>query len=107
MYHAHIYFDLSQQSLAEQIHQQIRLSRADTTAIFPLVKKKVGPHVKPMFEVQFNDNQFGFIEWLEQHRAGLSVLIHPVTGNHLADHTRDAIWLGERLSVRTEIFGQH
>lgn len=104
MYHAHIYFDLSQQPLAEQIHQQIRLSRADTTAIFPLVKKKVGPHVKPMFEVHFTDNRHGFIEWLEQHRGGLSVLIHPITGNDLVDHTSEAIWLGERLSVRTEIF---
>ncbi|MCW8328688.1 4,5-dioxygenase [Photobacterium sp. SDRW27] len=104
MYHAHIYFDLTQQPIAEQIYQQIKLSRIDVTSIFPLVNRRVGPHDKPMFEVHFNDNQYGFIEWLDQHRAGLSVLIHPVTSNALADHTSGAYWLGEELAVHTEIF---
>lgn len=104
MYHAHIYFELGQQSVAEKVHQAIQSSRDDITAIFPLVTRKVGPHDKPMFEVHFNNNQHGFIEWLAQHRAGLSVLIHPVTGNDLADHTSNATWLGKALHLHTEMF---
>lgn len=106
MYHAHVYFELSQQSVAEKVHQQIATERKDITAIFPLVTRKVGPHDKPMFEVHFNNKRNGFIDWLEQHRAGLSVLIHPVTGHDLADHTSNAEWLGEPLVLHTKMFGR-
>lgn len=104
MYHAHIYFELEQQALASRIHELIRTSRSDITAIFPLVNRLVGPHTKPMFEVHFNDNRHGFIEWLDAHREGLSVLIHPVTPDELADHTLHAKWLGDVLPIKEEIF---
>lgn len=105
MYHAHVYFDLSQQILAEQVRQKIIGERADDIlAIFPLVPRRVGPHDKPMFEMHFSDNRTGFIEWLDQNRAGLSVLIHPVSANELADHTVNASWLGQQLPIHTGIF---
>lgn len=104
MYHAHIYFDQPEQTIAEAIHRQIRQERTDITAIFPLVPRKVGPHDKPMFEVHFHNNDFGFIEWLEAHRSGLSVLIHPVSDEELADHTVRAQWLGKQLPIHTHIF---
>ena len=34
------------------------------------------------------------IPWLDAHRDGLTVLVHPSTGNALADHTTHASWLG-------------
>ncbi|KDM91723.1 DOPA 4,5-dioxygenase family protein [Photobacterium galatheae] len=105
MFHAHVYFDLSQQALAEQVRQKIMVERTDDIlAIFPLVPRRVGPHDKPMFEMHFADNRTGFVDWLDQNRAGLSVLIHPVSANELADHTVHASWLGQQLPVHTEIF---
>ncbi len=104
MYHAHVYFELSQESLATHLHHEITANRDDILRIFPLVMHKVGPHDKPMFEIHFNDNQQGFVNWLDQHRKGLSVLIHPNTGNDLQDHTDNAVWLGEELPVRVDIF---
>ncbi|QUJ69224.1 4,5-dioxygenase (plasmid) [Photobacterium sp. GJ3] len=105
MFHAHVYFELSQQTLAEQVRQQIIAERPDDIlAIFSLVPRRVGPHDMPMFELHFADNRTGLIEWLDQHRAGLSVLIHPVSANELADHTVNALWLGKQLPVHTDIF---
>ncbi|UXI03849.1 DOPA 4,5-dioxygenase family protein [Photobacterium sp. TY1-4] len=106
MFHAHVYFDLPEQTTAEAVHQRIRQERSDITAIFPLVHRKVGPHDKPMFEVHFLNNDLGFIEWLDQHRKGLTVLIHPVSDEELADHTSRAQWLGNPLPIHTHIFDQ-
>jgi aromatic ring-cleaving dioxygenase len=104
MYHAHVYFDLSQESLATRLHHAITTDRDDILRIYPLVTRKVGPHDKPMFEVHFNDNRQGFINWLDQHREGLSVLIHPNTSNELQDHTDSAVWLGEELPIHVDTF---
>ena len=37
-------------------------------------------------------------------RGGLDVLLHPETGDDLADHTAHAVWLGEKLPLRLEPF---
>jgi aromatic ring-cleaving dioxygenase len=34
------------------------------------------------------------IPWLSLNRAGLTVFIHPQTGDELADHTEHALWMG-------------
>ena len=34
------------------------------------------------------------IPWLALNRDGLTVFIHPQTGDDLADHTEHAIWMG-------------
>jgi aromatic ring-cleaving dioxygenase len=34
--------------------------------------------------------------------AELDVLIHPETGDDVADHTVNALWLGERLALNIE-----
>lgn len=102
MYHAHIYFDLPKLALAKQVHQLIASNRSDIRKIFPLVTRRVGPHDKPMFEVHFNDDQNGFINWLDQNRQGLSVLIHPVTGDELSDHTTGTQWLGQALPIHIQ-----
>jgi DOPA 4,5-dioxygenase len=36
-------------------------------------------------------------------REELNVLVHPLTGDSLADHTRFALWLGSPLPLRTEV----
>ena len=39
-------------------------------------------------------------------RDGLDILLHPETGDDLADHTRHAAWLGETLPLRVEAFAR-
>lgn len=53
MFHAHVYFDPDQAIVAERFRQQIARERRDVIALFGLVPRRVGPHVKPMFEVHF------------------------------------------------------
>lgn len=99
MYHAHVYFSHNQQQLAEDVRQKLLQSGFSDIQTYPLVTKNVGPHTRPMIEVNFPDNEGGFIEWLDQNRNGLSVLIHPVTGNDIEDHSDGALWLGDKLDL--------
>jgi aromatic ring-cleaving dioxygenase len=43
-----------------------------------------------------------FVPWLMLNRDGLDVLVHPLAGDSLADHTRFAMWLGRALPLRLE-----
>jgi len=36
-------------------------------------------------------------------REGLNILVHPLTGDSLADHTRFAAWLGTPQPLRLEV----
>jgi aromatic ring-cleaving dioxygenase len=38
-------------------------------------------------------------------RGPLDVLVHPETGDDLADHRDHAMWLGDRLPLRLETLG--
>jgi DOPA 4,5-dioxygenase len=59
-------------------------------------EKLVGPHPRWSCQLAFDAKQFeALIPWLDAHRAGLNILVHADTGNHLEDHTTHASWLGE------------
>jgi len=56
-----------------------------------------------MFQVAFATDLFGrFVPWLALNHQGLSVLIHPETGDDPIDHSEYALWLGEKLEVDIE-----
>lgn len=99
MYHAHVYFGLLQKSKATELKKKIEQQRSDIITQFPLVERLVGPHLMPMFEIHFKDNSQNFIEWLDENRNGMDVLIHPVGADDLMDHTEHAIWLGRELGI--------
>jgi aromatic ring-cleaving dioxygenase len=105
-YHAHIYFDESSIDLARTLYSEI-----ETTLELELGRfhqKLLGPHSKWMFQVAFSEVEFlTFTHWLEQNRAGLSVLIHPLSGNNLQDHSELASWLGTPIKLNLAIFETH
>jgi len=92
-YHAHVYFD------AATVDQARALCEA-AAARFPLRmgrvhEKPVGPHPDWSCQLAFRSNLFGeVIPWLMQHRNGLVVLVHPLTGNDLRDHRDLPMWMG-------------
>lgn len=98
-YHAHIYFrGEAERQLAGTLRQQIgerfavRLGRWHA--------EQVGPHALPMYQVAFAPAEFArFVPWLMLNRAGLTVLVHPNTGNPRADHLAHALWMGEILPI--------
>lgn len=92
-WHAHVYFD------ADTLAQARALCEA-AAARFPLKmgrvhERPVGPHPDWSCQLAFRADHFAeIIPWLTLHRGGLTVFIHPITGQDLRDHRDRAIWMG-------------
>ena len=92
-WHAHVYFD------ANTLAQARALCEA-AAARFPLKmgrvhERPVGPHPDWSCQLAFRAERFAeVIPWLALHRGGLTVFIHPITGQDLRDHRDHAIWMG-------------
>ncbi|MGI9352751.1 MAG: DOPA 4,5-dioxygenase family protein [Rhizobiaceae bacterium] len=97
-FHAHVYFDAS-------THKQARALCEKAKNLFPLDmgrvhEKPVGPHPMWSCQIAFKPDVFGeIIPWLALNRDGLTVFIHPETGDVVKDHTEHAIWMGEMLDL--------
>jgi DOPA 4,5-dioxygenase len=99
-YHAHIYFVAEQTAIAESLRAAAREALGAVATVFPLVPRPVGPHLAPMFELNFApEDREVVVAWLTAHHGPLSVLIHAVTGYDHADHTAHAMWLGQPLGL--------
>jgi len=103
-YHAHIYFDQNSRAHARWLIEQTASQFGLTVGRFH--EKPVGPHSCWSVQVVFSTSDFEhYIPWLDQHRQGLTVLVHGLTGDHLKDHTDYAYWLGEPQVLDLSIFG--
>ncbi|MGC2202931.1 MAG: DOPA 4,5-dioxygenase family protein, partial [Stellaceae bacterium] len=57
-----------------------------------------------MYQVAFAVEELStIVPWLMLNRDGLNVLVHPLTDDSVADHTRFAAWLGKPLPLRIEV----
>lgn len=95
-YHAHIYFTDETLGAAEQMREAATKEWGPHGVfVSRLVRKLVGPHPTPMFEIDFEVPQRdSIVGWLEANRGALTVLIHEVTGDDYRDHTDGIVWLG-------------
>ena len=108
LYHAHIYFDAEQVAFAEALHEQARRDLGELATIWPMRRMPVGPHEAPMFEIEFpHASREPVLAWVEAHHGPLSVLLHPETGNALADHRDHARWLGRQLGLKFSVLDAH
>lgn len=102
-WHAHIYYD------PETTKDRAARLREKIAAAFPEARvgswhdEEVGPHTRSMYQVAFGHELFAsLVPFLALNRDGLAILIHAdSTGDHAADHTTNAIWMGEILPVKT------
>ncbi|MDX1484145.1 MAG: DOPA 4,5-dioxygenase family protein [Alphaproteobacteria bacterium] len=102
-WHAHIYYD------PETTKDRAQALREKIAAQFPDAiigrwhDELVGPHTRSMYQVAFGHALFDrLVPFLAVNRAGLAILVHAdSTGDHAADHTDHAIWMGEVLDVNT------
>jgi DOPA 4,5-dioxygenase len=101
-YHAHVYYSPQTRAIAERL-------RAAIGERFPARlggwhDEPIGPHPVSMYQVAFAGDQFaGLVPWLMLNREGLDVLVHPLSGDSVADHTRFAAWLGTPLPLRLDV----
>jgi aromatic ring-cleaving dioxygenase len=101
-YHAHIYFDEATQEEARLVREAI--SEKFETKLGRWHHKPVGPHPNGMYQVAFEPPVFAkLIPWLALNRRGLTVFVHPETGDAVADHTDHAIWMGDILKLKIEV----
>jgi aromatic ring-cleaving dioxygenase len=101
-YHAHLYYAPETRSIAERLRTAIS-ERFPRARIGSWHDEPVGPHLVAMYQVAFAVEDFpAFVPWLMLNREGLDVLVHPQTGDSVADHTRFALWLGSPLPLRVE-----
>jgi len=97
-YHAHVYFDAATvgkaRALCEAARDRfgVRMGRVH--------EKNVGPHPRWSCQLAFEPEAFAdVVPWLALNRDGLTVFLHPETGDVIADHTEHAMWMGEMLPL--------
>jgi DOPA 4,5-dioxygenase len=102
-YHAHVYYDPSTREQAERLKDQVAAAFPSAT-LGRWHDAPVGPHPRSMYQVAFPAELLAsLLPWLMLNRAGLTVLLHPETGNDYADHTDHAVWLGGILPLRLDV----
>ena len=97
-YHIHLYFDQHNiedaRSLASRMHDEFSLE------VGKFHQAPVGPHPSWSCQLLLQPEQFGqVVPWLASSRGSVDVLIHPVTGDELADHRNYAMWLGKSYDL--------
>ncbi|WP_081420289.1 DOPA 4,5-dioxygenase family protein [Pseudoxanthomonas sp. Root630] len=97
-YHAHVYFD-------EDSYEKAALIRRWTVERFPVELgdwnlEPRGPHVTPSFYYGFTPDLLPIVvPWLQLNSLGLTILIHPNTGDPRSDHLHYALWVNRSQPV--------
>ena len=100
-YHAHVYYAPETRATAERL--RAGLGHRFQARLGSWHDEPVGPHPVAMYQLAFAAEEFStLVPWLMLNREGLNVLVHPLTGDSVADHTRFALWLGTPLPLRLE-----
>lgn len=99
-FHAHIYYTAETRQHALILRALIQQVFGDHLSVYSMVDRLVGPHLLPMFEVEFSESVYdALLDFLEMHRGDLPVLIHPLTDDQIANHGVLARWLGQELPI--------
>lgn len=102
-YHAHIYFNPHQLSLAENLVEDIKTNFE--LEVGRIWNKPVGPHPIGSCQIKFsNQHMSTLIPFLMEHRGELDIFIHGNTDDDLIDHTQYIGWLGNSHKLNIEMF---
>lgn len=102
-YHAHVYYTHETRDAARALRGRLLSAAGAHDSPGPLFvgqmrDRKVGPHPEPQFEVHFLKASLQQILPILK-MSGLTVLVHPLTDDDLADHTSLAQWIGGPLPL--------
>jgi aromatic ring-cleaving dioxygenase len=106
-FHAHIYYEASDRSAAEQLQSELQSKKGtgdlvDVIFVGDMTDRAVGPHPIPQYEVHFYRRALPTV--LERIKTnGLRALVHRLTDDDLADHTSQALWVGEPLALKLSV----
>ncbi len=100
-FHAHIYYSAEERPKAEALRDAFG-GAPEILFVGSMTDQPVGPHPIPQFEVHFlesaRERVLAAIE-----ASGLRALVHPLTDDDLADHTRLAQWIGEPIDLDVSV----
>jgi aromatic ring-cleaving dioxygenase len=92
-YHAHVYFDATSRARALRLCEAA--AKLAGIQVGRMHDGPVGPHPRGSCQLAFATEQFGtVVPWLVLNRGGLTVFVHPLTGDALKDHSDHVLWLG-------------
>ena len=103
-YHAHIYYDpAATRDRAERLREGVAAAFPQAT-LGRWHDELVGPHTRSMYQIAFPPALLAsFLPWLMLNRDGLTILLHPGTGNDYADHAEHAVWFGAVLPLKLDV----
>ena len=102
-YHAHVYFDGSTVEQAQLLCEEA--GKHFGVIVGRMHHRPIGPHPSWSCQLAFDRTQHtDLLTWLALNRNNLTILIHPLTGNDLKDHTNYALWMGEPQALNLNIF---
>ena len=97
-YHAHVYYDEKTRDAAERLRE--RLKERFDVRLGRWHDRPIGPHPRWSYQVAFRIEQFAdLVPWLMLNRSGLTIFLHPDTGDDIPDHRDHPLWLGQSLDI--------
>lgn len=102
-YHAHVYFDADTRAPARRLRE--RVEHLFDVEMGRWHERTVGPHPRWSYQIAFKAALFdSLVPWLMLNREGLTIFLHPNTGDDLADHRDHPLWMGELLELNLGMF---
>jgi DOPA 4,5-dioxygenase len=96
-YHAHIYFKPEDRATAAALRERLA-AHPDVLLAGEICEGPAGPHPIPQFEIHFREGALPSVRPILE-ACGFSVLVHPLTHDDVADHTRLADWIGAPIEL--------
>jgi aromatic ring-cleaving dioxygenase len=103
-YHAHIYYDPHTRDRAARLRERV-------AAAFPAAilgrwhDAPVGPHPQSMYQIAFPREMLAaFLPWLMLNRDGLTILLHPETGDDYTGPLRPRRMVRRRAAAKAGDF---
>ena len=101
-YHAHVYYDAGSKPAAERLRG--RIAERFDAKLGKWHDRPVGPHPRWSYQVAFPVGLFAeIVPWLMLNREGLTIFLHPVTGDDIPDHRDFPLWMGESLADELDL----
>jgi len=102
-WHAHVYFDAGSIDRARALCEEA--GRRLPVTVGRVHQRPVGPHPCWSCQLAFEADAFAaVVPWLALNRGGLTVLVHPETGDALRDHRDHALWMGRSMDLDLSLF---
>lgn len=102
-YHAHVYFDAVTKAAAMSLCENTA-ARFDVT-LGNIHERPVGPHPCWSRQIAFAGELYSeLMAWFDQQRDGLTLFVHGLSGDALADHTIHVEWLGPAAELNLDMF---